>query len=90
MTERPNEIAFDLTKYDGDKAKMWADICSVLKVLVDQGYIATVRYDDVEIYVVEYDYNDLEMGTPYPYWVTPDEYEDFLCSKHEDEDEETV
>ncbi len=86
MKDKPNQISFDIEKYGGDKDQMWAAISSVLKVLVDQEYVATVRYDDVGIYVIEFDYDDEAMGTPYPYWITPDEYEDFLCSKHEDDD----
>lgn len=46
-------------------------------LLLGAKYVMTVRYDDksLGIVIIEYDYADLSFGTPYPYWLLPEEEE---------------
>lgn len=48
-----------------------------LFLLLEAKQIAVVRYDEpgLGIIIVEYSHNDRSMGTPYPYWLTPEEEE---------------
>lgn len=50
-------------------------IADAIALLLDSGYICTVREDEVGIIVIEYDYNDRAYGSPYPYWLTPEQVE---------------
>jgi hypothetical protein len=55
------------------------EIKKAIILLLNNDYIMTVRYDacDKEMGVVVIDYNcaDKTWGSPYPYWLTPDEEE---------------
>lgn len=43
-----------------------------IMVLLDNNYIMTVRYDEpsLGIAVIDFDNQDRNMDTPYPYWLT--------------------
>ena len=73
--DKPNEMTFCVENYS-DENDMWYDIAKFLKALLKNEYIATVRCEDDRVYVIKYDYDDREMGTPMPFWLTPDEYEE--------------
>ena len=79
----PNEMTFDRTPYESD-AEMWKDINNFLSAILKNGYIATVHLEDGEVYVIRFDYDDEQMGTPYPYWMTPDEFEKRFGEGEED------
>ena len=44
-----------------------------LAILAKMGYICTVERE-CDFYVIHYNYRDQSYGTPYPYWLTEDEY----------------
>ena len=44
-------------------------------LLIGAGYICTVREDEVGIFVIEYDHDDSAYGSPYPFWLTPEQVE---------------
>ena len=46
------------------------------------GYIATFRYEDMGIYIIEYNHADQSLGSPYPYWLTPEEEERIYYEKN--------
>lgn len=52
-------------------------IKDAILVLLNNNYIMTIKYDDKElgIVVIEYDYADVGIGTPYPIWLYPEEEE---------------
>lgn len=58
------------------------EIKKAIKVLLDAGYIMTVKYDagdkEMGIVVIDYNYEDLELGTRYPYWLSPEESESII------------
>ena len=44
-------------------------------VLINSGYICTVREDEVGIITIDYEHADQSFGCPYPYWLTPEQWE---------------
>lgn len=44
-----------------------------LAILAKMGYICTIERE-CDFYVIHYNYRDQSYGTPYPYWLTEDEY----------------
>lgn len=46
-------------------------------VLLENRYIMTVRYDEsgLGIVCIDFDYEDQNLGTPYPYWLTYEQWE---------------
>lgn len=56
-----------------------------LKLLLDAGYIAVVRYDEpgLEIVVIEYEHDDnlTHWGCSQPMWVTSEEMEEIILMR---------
>lgn len=44
-------------------------------VLINSGYICTVREDEVGIIAIDYEHADQSFGYPYPYWLTLEQCE---------------
>ena len=88
---KSNEIAFDLSNYDGGETEMFADIGKMLKILTKNGYVCTFTCDEpaFEIYVIEFDYQDEELATVKPYWLTPKQFEKLQDLESEEEDDGT-
>lgn len=89
MPEKPNEITFCLDDYkdefgDPSPSRLWRDISDVLRILLQNGYTAQISCEDGAVYVIRFDYDDESMGTPYPYWMTPDEFEKRFGEGEED------
>ena len=60
MIER-KYIAFDLRKYESEEA-MWKDISTMTKILIKQDYEVLIKYEDCDVYILEYAYNDSITG----------------------------
>lgn len=60
MIER-KYIAFDLQKYDSEEA-MWKDISMMSRILVKQDYEVLIKYEDCDVYILEYAYNESLTG----------------------------
>lgn len=52
-------------------------IKKAVMVLLDNEYIMTVRYDEpgFGIVCIDYSHDDQSFGYPYPYWLSPNEWE---------------
>lgn len=50
-------------------------LTEALTVLLESEYICTVRAEENDIIVIRYDYDDKYYGSPYPYWLTPEQVE---------------
>lgn len=52
-------------------------ISAAVKVLLQAGYIMTVRYDEpgLGIVCIEFDHDERSLGGAYPYWLLPEEIE---------------
>jgi len=79
---RPNEITFD-----GEKA--WEQAVTVIEILLKQGYTATIRQEDFNIIVINFDYADEEICNYVPYWLTTREKERLLDLEAEETDEDS-
>lgn len=55
-------------------------------VLINSGYICTVREDEVGIIVIDYEHDDQSFGYPYPYWLTPEQVESIPLDNDKDSD----
>lgn len=76
---KPNEMTFCEDDYrdefgDVSKNKLWRDIADFLQILMKNRYICTVR-DEGEVIVINYDYDEMEICTTYPFWIEPEDYE---------------
>lgn len=62
-----------------DQYKTQEDFENAIKkavmVLLDNEYIMTVRYDEpgLGIVCIDFDNSDMCVGTPYPFWLTPEQ-----------------
>lgn len=56
-------------------------------VLLENNYIMTIKYDEpgLGIVVIEFDYADESLGSYYPEWLLPDEYESIVWEEDKDE-----
>ena len=55
-------------------------------VLLNNHYIMTVE-DDGLVVVITYNYADSQYGCDYPYWLSPEEWENVLENREEEENE---
>lgn len=69
------------------KSDMFEALGVLIKILLDAGYIMTIRYDEpgLGIVVIDFNYADEEFGCPYPYWLEPEEQEQILWRDDDDE-----
>lgn len=58
-------------------------IKKAIMVLLDNNYIATVRYDEKSygIVAIEFNHADKEYGCDYPYWLSPKEFESIITDE---------
>lgn len=54
-------------------------------LLIDNGYICSVRYDEkgLGIVCIDFESDDREFGGLYPYWLFPEEYEQIEITEEE-------
>ena len=74
-----NELVICKDNYNSQEDFEGAVRDSVM-LLLNAGYIMTVRYDDpgLGIICIEYDYADKELGGSYPYWLSYEEFESIV------------
>lgn len=81
FVEDMSRIVFDRDNYSSE-SEFENEIKKAIKVLLDAGYIMTVKYDagdkKMGIVVVDYSYQNQELGCRYPYWLSPEEFESVI------------
>lgn len=90
------EIVFSLDRYSWKRTPeeaneaMWEDIKKLLNVLFANEYIAVIYQDEVGIVVVQFEHDERRdaWGCANPYWLTEDEYFEYLHSNEEPEENE--
>lgn len=72
--KRFEEIVLSADNYD-TREELWKALSDTVRILLDNGYAMTIRYDEpgLGIISINYNYADEEYGCPYPYWLTPEE-----------------
>ena len=93
--KRFEQIVFTEEQFK-DQVGLYHAVAQQLRLLMDAGYIAVVRLDEVGIIVIEYEHNERfdPWGVANPYWLTEDElltidysnesyskYEEVLCGE---------
>lgn len=78
-------------KEEETKEDFFNKIGEQLKLLLDSGYIAVVRYEEpgLGIVVIEYEHDDnlVYWGCAQPMWVTPEEGEGIILIRENKKDE---
>ena len=71
-----NSLAICKDKYNSEES-FENEIKKAIMLLLDAGYVTTVKYDDKGLGIVHIQYNNenRQLGEPYPYWLTPAEFE---------------
>lgn len=71
-----NRLTLCKEDYDSED-ELFETLKNAVKLLIDAGYIMTIRYDDkgLGIICIDYDYADQSYGCHYPYWLSPEEAE---------------
>jgi hypothetical protein len=76
-----NEIVFSRGK-DETKEELFQRVGEQLKLLLEAGYLAVVRYDEpgLGIVAIDFEHDDTfeSWGCVQPMWVTPEEAEEIL------------
>ncbi len=70
-----NHITFDIDTYDKNREKMFQAIGKQLDLLTENEYVCKVYYDDVGIFVIEFELDQREtwLGAPELMWLEEDE-----------------
>lgn len=84
--ERIPHIAFDVKKYN-DFDYMMYDVRDAMRLLVKNDYEVVFRYEDAGIYILEYGHNNESFGSPMAYWLYPEDYQDFMFMKENNDAE---
>lgn len=69
-----NELVISRKDFES-KNEFKQRLAEAITVLLESEYICKVKLDETDIIVIEYDNADQEFGTPYPYWLTPEQAE---------------
>lgn len=78
--ENPSRIVIDLSIYKTRQEGL--DILNnILYYLMKSGHICTAVEEEVDIFAIQFNPLDEQLGYPIPYWLSPEEYEDFLIYK---------
>lgn len=83
MVKKANELILCRDDYSTQE-EFENEIKKAVMLLLNSRKIMTIRYDEpgIGIVVVEYETDDISIGTYYPYWLLPQEEE---CVIHADE-----
>ena len=93
MDRKPkySQIVFDEDRFTNE-SEMFAEIAVQLSILLKQGYIAVVRYDEpsLGIAMVEFEHDEHfePWGCSTPMWVTAEEAEEVLNRRCQNKSEE--
>lgn len=78
LMKRMNELVIARDEYK-TKEDFENAIKEAIMVLLNNGYIMTVKYDcndkNLGIAVIHFNYANESIGDSFPYWLYPDEYE---------------
>lgn len=69
-----NELTISRKDFES-KNEFKQRLAEAITVLLESEYICKVRLDETDIIVIEYDHADRNLGSAYPYWLTPSQLE---------------
>ena len=67
-------------------------IKDAVMVLLNNNYIMTVKYDEkgLGIVAIDYEYDNQEFGSAYPYWLMPEEWESIVWNNEREDSHENI
>lgn len=80
-------ITLKIDDYDS-KDDMFKDVSSLLNILTKNGYQCAFRYEDVGVYVLEFDHDNPDFGSPMIHWLDDEQLECLFTEKHIDDEED--
>ena len=85
-----NSITFDIDTYGKNRDKLFQAIGRQLDLLTENEYVCKVYYDDVGIFVIEYELDQREewLGAPELMWLDEDEVDAVERFREEREENE--
>ncbi len=87
MNNKYQQIVLSQDSYNNDKDKLFEAIKDFLRIVLDSGHIAVIRYDEPELGIVEIQYEHDENIEPWggynPIWLNSDEEDMIICSREE-------
>ena len=89
MKKRVNDIVICRERF-GSKEEFEDAVKRVVMVLLENDYIMTIKYDEPGLGIVwiQYDDADEAMGSYYPTWLLPGEYDSIIWDGETDSSEE--
>lgn len=70
------------------------DLMKIAKILIKEGYLVQLRYEDCGNYTLEYEQTELDLASGCYVYMTQDEYDAYyaqtVCSDEDDEDDEEI
>lgn len=80
-----NEISFCLYDYL-NREEMFNDIGQTLDILTKNGYQCSFRYDDSDVYILEFNHDEPEYGCPMIYWLDEEQLSCLYSPSYLDEE----
>lgn len=80
-----NMITFCIDDYPSREDMFYA-VGKTLDVLTHNGYECSFKYDDVGVYILEFNYDDPEFGSPMIYWLDDEQLECLYSPRYIDEE----
>ena len=78
MKKNYETMVFTTNHFDSEEKRkaMWDDISTFIQILMRQNKIATIRQEERDIIIVEYENDERRnpLGCANPYWMTEEEY----------------
>lgn len=91
MKKKCETIIFKRAEYETTE-ELFKRVGKQLELLLEEGYLAVVRYDEpgLGIVVIEFNHDDHfdPWGGYMPVWLNEEEEEEFCCLKYKEENEE--
>lgn len=82
-----NAIAFDRNKYKSAE-DFQKDVGVMMDTLTKQGYMCSFRYEDVGIFMLEFDHDNPEFGSPMIYWLDCEQADCLFTSNYIGEEDD--
>lgn len=80
-----NSISFCEDNYES-KEKLFSDVAKISEILTRNGYQMSFRYEDAGVYTLEFNYDDIEYGTPRIYWLDSEQVDCLFSEQFIEED----
>lgn len=82
-----NVIAFDKNNYKNEE-DFQKDVGLLMDKLTKLGYMCSFRHEDVGIYILGFDHDNPDFGSPRVYWLDSDQVDCLYSTDHINEDDD--